>query len=138
MAESIDVVKLTNPTKEEFSHHYNGELYTLGAEETRQFSRPLGFHLAHHLSKKMVVSSFSQKDRNDNKKAILINQLLNYDNPKKRIALYQILGNIDIVAMVIMSYPNKGFIGEMDEYKEYVKKAEENSKHVEKVKATKE
>src|SRR3990167_5436744 len=133
MAE-FDAVKLTNPTSESFTWNYNGEPYTIGAGETKDFSRHVGFHLAKHLSSKIVDLDYTEK----NKKFLFGNaqqdprvraaqaehaQLMVFDNPKRRIALYKIFGDEKIAEEVIKAYPFKGFIGEMKEYVDFVEKA---------------
>lgn len=126
MAE-LDTIKLSNPTSEDFIQNFNGEPYTVKAGQSKSFAQFVGFHIAKHLATKMVLSTFSKKDRNDPKKAISIGQHTHYDNPKLRIALYQIFGDKDLVQKTILLYPYKGFIGEMDEYKNFVEKSEKKS-----------
>src|SRR3990172_4538648 len=50
------VIVITNPTSEDFSWRYNGELFTIKSNETRGYAKPVGFHLAKHLSTKIVVA----------------------------------------------------------------------------------
>lgn len=120
----LDVISLTNPTAGEFIGTFNGEDYKLQPNSTESFSKFVGFHLATHLARQMINDSFTEKERQDPKKAIVISQTLLYDNPKLRIALYKILRDVNMVQECIMCYPYKGFVGEMDEYKEFVKKEE--------------
>lgn len=125
MAE-FDSVTLTNPTSEDFSWRFNGELYTIKAKETKSFSKYCGFHLAKHLSTKMIDEKNPQKNKKNatsqeiNIEAIRHSQLLMYDNPQRRIALYEILGDVQLVQELLMVYPFKAFIGEMKEYEDYV------------------
>lgn len=121
---SLDVITLFNPTAGDFTGTWNGEDYTLLSNKSDNFSKFVGFHLATNLAKQMIIDSFSEKDRNDVKKSIIISQSLLYDNPKLRIALYKILRSVPLVQECIMAYPYKGFVGDMDEYKEFVKKEE--------------
>ena len=140
MAE-FDSVTITNPTSEDFTWNYNGEPYTIGKGETKAFSKHVGFHLAKHLSSKMVDEVYSEK----NKKFLHGNaqqdprvraaqaelaQLMVFDNPKRRIALYQICGDEKIAEEVIKSYPFKGFIGDMKEYVDFVEKSKSSDKSV--------
>lgn len=128
--QELEVIEITNPTSEDFSWRFNGELFTIRAGEKRGFSKPVAFHLAKHLSTKMVcdeaLSSASKKDLADPRAAIhvKISQLNTYDTHERRIALYKILGDINRVIQVISKYPFKGFIGDMDIYQKYVEKAE--------------
>lgn len=137
MAE-FDIVKISNPTSEDFTWNYNGEPYTVKAGETKEFSKHVGFHLAKHLSSKMIDVEFVEK----NKKFFYGNaqqdprvrqvqaehaQLMVFDNPKRRIALYKIMGEEKLAQDVIAAYPFKGFIGEMKEYIDFVAKASESS-----------
>lgn len=121
MAE-LDAVEIVNPTNEDFSCRYNGELYTLKAKERKAFAKYVAFHIAKHLSTKMLEGLFTEKERADRAKMFEISQLHVYDNPKRRIALYQMLGDTMLVQEVIKAYPFKGFIGEMSEYEQFVKK----------------
>jgi len=122
MAE-LDTIVLENPTKSDFSHHFNGELYTIKANETKSFTQFVGFHLAKHLATKMVSDSFTKENLNDPKKAVQISQQRVYDNPKLRIALYKILKDVSLVQRLIESYPYKEFLGNIEEYENFVKKS---------------
>ena len=132
----FDSVAVFNPTSEDFTHRYNGEPYTIPAKSEKAFSRDVAFHLAHHLSKKMIEaelrSSVTKRQFEDIKNPVhtQISQALVYDTPKRRIALYKILRHIDIVVLAVMAYPYKGFVGEMSEYEDFVKKAEEKKAEV--------
>jgi hypothetical protein len=46
-----------------------------------------------------------------------------YDNPQRRISLFEIFGSKEKVEACVNAYPFKGFIGEISEYDEYVVKA---------------
>lgn len=127
MAE-LDTINLINPTSKDFTQNFNGEPYTIKTGESKTFAQFVGFHIAKHLATKMVLDTFSKKDRNDPKKAIAIGQHTHYDNPKLRIALYKIFKDKDLVQKTILLYPYKGFIGEMDEYKNFVEKEEKSEK----------
>ena len=115
MAE-FETITLTNPTSERFTQNYNGEPYTLEANETRAFSKHVGFHVAKHLSNRIIDEDF----RKEHKKKFEGNpnadpavralhgehaQLMVFDNPLRRIALYKILGNEQTVVEVIAAYP---------------------------------
>lgn len=128
----LDVITLFNPTAGDFVGTWNGEDYTLPKNGSESFSKFVGFHLATNLAKQLINDSFSDADKKDPKKSILISQTLLYDNPRLRIALYKILRSVPLVQECIMSYPYKGFVGDMDEYKNFVikeesKKTEETS-----------
>lgn len=128
--QELEVIDISNPTSKDFSWRYNGELFTVKAGEKRGFAKPVGFHLAKHLSTEMVVSDAMSKatktDLKDPKAEvhIKISQLNTYDTHERRIALYKILGNTDLVIQVIANYPFKGFIGDMDEYQKFVEKSQ--------------
>jgi hypothetical protein len=128
--QELEVIDITNPTSEDFSWRYNGELFTIKAGEKRGFAKSVALHLAKHLSTKMVcdeaLSVANKKDLADPKAAIhvKVSQLNTYDTHERRIALYKILGNVDLVLQVIANYPFKGFIGEMDIYQKFVEKSQ--------------
>ena len=133
MAE-LDTIVLTNPTEEDFTQHYNGEPYLLEANSTKAFAKFVGYHIAKHLSSRMIQNELNKKlakDKalNQNQKASVLSQAMVYDNPQRRITLYQILKDKLVVQEVIKAYPFKGFIGEMSEYEKFV--AEQEPKSVE-------
>lgn len=134
MAE-FDSVSITNPTSEDFTWNYNGEPYTIEKGATKVFMKHVGFHLAKHLSSKMIDEVYTEK----NKKFLHGNaqqdsrvraaqaelaQLMVFDNPKRRIALYQITGDEKIAEEIVKAYPFRGFIGDMKEYVDFVKSKE--------------
>ena len=127
--QELEVIEITNPTSEDFSWRYNGELFTMKAGERRGYAGPVALHLAKHLSTKMVcdaeMSKATKKDLADPKAGVhvKISQLNTYDTHERRIALYKILGDTDKVVKVIVNYPFKGFIGDMDEYQKFVEKS---------------
>uniref|UniRef100_A0A6H1ZVL5 Uncharacterized protein n=1 Tax=viral metagenome TaxID=1070528 RepID=A0A6H1ZVL5_9ZZZZ len=127
MAE-LDTINIINPTSEDFTWKYNGEPYTITAGETQTFVKRVAFHLAKHLSTQMIQNDekkkMTKKDKDDPHARIhlKIAQLTIYDTHERRIALYKILKDINLVQEVIQVYPFKGFIGEMDLYKEFVNK----------------
>lgn len=122
----IDIVRVHNPTKEKFIVRFNGEPYALEGEETKTFSYAVGLHLAKHLSDKMVAEENPPQlkknptEREINREETRVSQLKVFDNPKRRIALYRILEDTLRVQDVILNYNFKGFIGEMDIYKDFV------------------
>lgn len=127
MAE-FDTISLVNPTKEDFLWKFNGEAYDLPAESTKVFAQFVGFHLAKHLSSKMVEAEATEeykkkKDVTPQQKGNAIAQRVVYDSPWRRIALYKILGNVESVEKCISLYPFKGFLGDMEIYKEFVAKS---------------
>ncbi len=121
----FDSIFIKNPTSEDFSWKFNGESYSIKAEETKSFSKFVALHLAKHLSTKMVVGTaeakMTKKEREDVNNPIhgKITQLSVYDTTERRIALFQILENVDLVTQVMSLYPFKGFIGDMEEYKSF-------------------
>lgn len=125
MAE-LDVLSISNPTSEDFTWNYNGEPYTIKAGETKTFSKHVAFHLAKHLSDKIIVEenppklpkNASEKDKQ--REEAKFAQLCVFDNPKRRIALYRIIKDPIAVQDCLASYPFKAFIGDMEEYRNYV------------------
>ena len=125
MAE-LDTLRLVNPTKKDFEVRFNGELYKVGAGEEKSYPEFLAFHIAKHLSDEMLRVEIEKirKQQSENPYRPQVGQLMVYDNAKRRIALYNILGSKTKVEDCIQSYPFKAFIGEMNEYDEYVAKVE--------------
>lgn len=126
----LDSIKITNPTDEDFAWRFNGEMYSIKAGETRDLAKVVAFHLAKHLSTKMIVdgerASMTKAQRADKHSPshLKIAQLSVYDTHERRIALYKILGDQQLVIQLIQAYPFKGFIGDMDEYVKFVNKSE--------------
>lgn len=127
-------IAVTNPTKIDFTQRFNGEPYTVRAGETQNFSKYVGFHIAKHLSTKMIEADFPRDNAKTekmtpqqiNQEATRFTQLTLYDNPLRRIALFKILRDTDLVMDVIISYPFKGFLegklaGDMEDYKNFVR-----------------
>ena len=144
MAE-LDIITLFNPTNEDITQTFNGEDYTLKAKHTQPFAKFVGYHIAKYLAVRMVNESFTNKEHMDPKKTTQISQALVFDNPRLRIALYKILQSADEVQNVILRYPFKGFVGDMDIYKEFVdteqkkvarEKEKESKPKIEKVKSS--
>lgn len=134
--QELDVISFTNPSSEDFTHRFNGQPFTVRAGETTSLTGAVAYHLAKHLSTKMIVDEvmgkLSEKEVADPKSSIhaKVSQLNSYDTPERRIALFKILKDENRVLEVIMRYPFKGFIGEMDTYRKFVEKG---SKQKEKV-----
>lgn len=128
-----DSVFIKNPTSEDFSWKFNGELYTVKAGEEKAFSKFVAFHLAKHLSTKIIVDDITdgmkKKELEDPKSPIhgKISQLNIYDTPERRIALHKILNNVELVVAVIATYPFKGFVGDMEVYKKYLEGLEKKN-----------
>jgi len=127
-------VAVTNPTKEDFTQRFNGEPYLVPAGGTKNFSKYVSFHLAKHLSSRMIEADFPRTNKRTekmtpqevNREAAKFSQLTLYDNPKRRIALFKILRDTNLVMDVIISYPFKGFLegeyhGQMEDYKNFVR-----------------
>ena len=129
MAE-LDTLTLKNPTSEDFTHNYNGEPYTIKAGEEKSFAKHVAFHLAKHLSTKMVqddvLKSATKIELKENETKMSsrlgakISQLNIYDTPERRIALYKIFGDKSMVEQTIRAYPFKGFVGDMAIYDSFV------------------
>jgi len=128
--EDLSAIEITNPTSENFTWNYNGEPYTIDAGQTAVYAKPVAYHLAKHLSTKMIVeplqNGMSKKDLADKNAPIhvKISQLSIYDTHERRIALYKILKKGELVLDLITRYPFKGFIGEMGEYQKFVESIE--------------
>lgn len=132
MARDLESVTIYNPTTENFSKRWNGELYSVLAGETKAYASPVSFHLAKHLSTKMMESEFPWKkkyanDQERERESVRFSQLMIFDNPKRRIALFKILRDVKAVEDVVAAYPFKGFLesevaGTMEEYKDFVRK----------------
>lgn len=120
MAE-LDTIRLKNPTNKDFTWKYNGEPYTIKANEEKAFAKFVGFHLAKHLSSQMMNDEVPAEDKKDPNKSLELAHRMVYDNPRRRIALYKILQDTGLVQEVIKAYPFKGFVGEMSEYEEFVR-----------------
>jgi len=126
-------VVITNPTSEDFTRRWNGEPYEIKANETKGFAKFIAFHLAKHLSTKMLDGDFPKKkkflnEQERNTEALKYSNLMLFDNPKRRIALFKILNDVQLVMGVIMAYPFKGFmegeyLGYMQDYKDFVEKS---------------
>jgi len=136
MAE-LDTIELTNPSSEDFTWYYNREPYTIKAKETKTFSRYVAFHLAKHLSTSIIQgkekAKMTKKQREDRTDSIhgKISQLGIYDTHERRMALYDMLKNVDYVKEVCRIYPFKGFIGNMALYEDYVKESQKPKKEEE-------
>lgn len=126
----LSVVEINNPTSEDFGWRWNGELYEIKSGETKGFAKPVAFHLAKHLSTKMIsdeaLKGVPKKDMDNPNAAIHVKvaQLNTYDTHERRIALYKILQDPEKVLEVIQRYPFKGFIGDMSLYQKVVEKEE--------------
>lgn len=121
MAE-FETIKVVNPTKEEFSVRFNGEMYVLKAGEEKSYPSFLGLHIAKHLSDKILsVEAKKLKEKNkENPYVPEASQLMIHDNPKRRMSLFDILHSTDLVEQCILSFPFNGFVGEMETYSDYV------------------
>ena len=132
----LESVSISNPTDADFTWRYNGTPYTILAKETKQFAKPVAFHLAKHLSTQMVTGDLmktaTKKDMDNPQAAIHVKaaQLTTYDTHERRIALYKILQDADRVVEVVRRYPFKGFIGDMKIYEDFVGKSAGKEKPV--------
>jgi hypothetical protein len=121
MAE-LDTVSVRNPSKDDFTVRFNGEPYTVLAGETKHYPLYLSFHIAKHLSDKLLQSELlkATKGKQDSQFSPHVSQVMIYDTPKRRIALYDILKSKQLVEDCVKAFNFKGFIGEMSEYDDYV------------------
>ena len=124
----FDTIPVTNPTKEDFTVNYNGEPYKLPKETTKEYPLHLAYHLAKKLSDTILNKEVEKikKKTKDGQNNPAVSQLVIYDNPQRRIALYDILQSKDEVEACLnaFNYDLKGFIGEIKEYDDYVAKQE--------------
>jgi len=121
----FDSIEVVNPLDEEFTVRFNGQPYKLDAEERRSFPYFLGFHIAKHLSDKMLQPDLQKikKEKGGNGEFNPKNaQLMVYDNPRRRMTLYEILGKEELVQACIEAFPFKAFIGEMKEWTQFLEK----------------
>lgn len=131
--QEFDSVSIYNPTSEDFTYKYDGKPYSVRAGEIKTFSKFVTFHLAKHLSTKIVVDAemkkmtMKEKKNRDDPAHMRVAQLANYDTTERRISLFDILGNENLVTQVCAIYPFKGFIGEMSTYQSYVEKSKAKS-----------
>ena len=134
MAE-LDSIRIKNPLSEDFICRFNGELYKVLAESEAYFPQFLSFHIAKYLSDLIISKEVEKvkKAKTDNPFNPMVAQLEIYDNPKRRISLYDILGSKELVEQCLKVFPFKGFIGEMSEYDNYVDKVLKKSEEKEEV-----
>ncbi len=121
MAE-FDTVEIFNPLDEEFIVRWNGEPYRLDGGERRTFPTFLALHIAKHLSDKVLAPEVLKikAEETTNPYRPSNAQLMVYDNPKRRIALYKILRNRELVEQAVKAAEYKGFVGNMKDYDDYV------------------
>lgn len=131
MAE-LDTILVANPTSEDFEVRFNGERYVLKAGEITQKPQFLARHIAKHLSDKMLQEKVIEMRKGYEKKKekmpdVLQTQVVMYDNPDRRITLYQILRSKEEVERTVKAYPQfkqmdgkDNFIGEMKTYDDFV------------------
>lgn len=125
MAE-LDTIPVYNPLNEDFVCRFNGEPYKVSAKSDKHFPSFLAFHIAKHLSDTMLVPDLMDLKKEAAKNSSPYNpknaQLMIYDNPRRRMTLYDILKSKELVEQCIQAFPFKGFVGEMAEYDAYVEK----------------
>jgi hypothetical protein len=122
MAERYDSIPVFNPLTEDFMVRFNGEPYSIREGETKNWPSFLAYHIAKHLSDKMLQPELLRiKEEGAN---VMYNpknaQLMVYDNVSRRKALYDILQSKDEVERCLGAFNFKGFIGDMNEYDSYV------------------
>lgn len=133
----FETIEIKNPTDEDFTARYNGEPYKILAGETKPYPYRIAYHIAKQLSDKILgkeVVELKKKNKTGQPNPAL-SQLLIYDNSKRRIALYDVLGSRDEVeeCVIAFNYSLRGFIGDFTEYDEYVSAlTEKKSKTIEK------
>lgn len=120
MAE-LDTIEVQNPG-DDFTVRFNGEPYAVPAGQKKSFPKFLAFHVAKHLSDRSLGKEVAKlkKEAKDNPFNPKNAQLTVYDNPRRRIALYDILGSRELVEECVASYPFGAFIGEMADYDRHV------------------
>ncbi len=126
MAE-YDTILIKNPTTEDFSVRFNGELYKLAAGDSRAYPAFVAFHIAKHLSNKMldVEARKLMEEFKENPFVPQVSVLMNHDNPSRRIALHQILLKRNLVEDCMIAVQLKSFIGDMSVYDKFIAKEEE-------------
>lgn len=95
---------------------------TLKAGATRSYPMYVAFHLAKHLTNKMLGKEAAVL-REQYKESVYVPQeatLMNHDNPSRRIALYDVLGNKEAVQEFFLRVPLKAFVGDMTIYDRHV------------------
>lgn len=120
----FETILVQNPTQEDFVARYNGEPYKILAGETKPYPYRIAYHIAKQLSDKILgkeIVELKKKNKTGQPNPAL-SQLLLYDNAKRRIALYSILGSREEVeeCVIAFNYTLRGFIGDFSEYDEYV------------------
>lgn len=127
---ALETVPVYNPKNEEFSVRFNGELFKLAPKSSRHYPRFLAFHIAKHLSSLMLAPLVEKaiKKSGTNPFAPDVTRLTVHDNPERRIALYDILQDKNLVEACIGSTSLKPFIGNMAEYDDYVSQKETKGK----------
>jgi hypothetical protein len=135
MAE-LDQIRVINPKDEPFEVRKNGELYTLPANFDGQYPQHLARHIAKYLSDKLINEEVVKLRKSFEKKkeelpGIREIQMTMYDNPMRRMFLYDILRDKTEVERTIKSYPQfksqdgkENFIGDITEYDDYVNNLE--------------
>ena len=134
MAE-YETINLRNPLKEAFSVNFNGEPYKLEAGEEKSYPKFLAYHIAKHLSNQIIgaeiIKMKMKKEYREVRENPLNSQMMNYDNPQRRIALFDILQNKEAVQECVSVSPLKGFIGNMSEYDSYADKSNNKEEEIE-------
>ncbi len=117
-----DTVEVFNPLKEEFVVRFNGQPYKLASKEKKPYPFFLAFHIAKHLSDLLLQPELQKikKERGNGEFNPKNAQLMVYDNPKRRMALYEILGKEELVQGCIEAFPFKAFLGVMKDWTDYL------------------
>lgn len=125
MAE-LDTITVYNPLNEDFEVRFNGELYSVPATGNKTFPSFLAFHVAKHLSDKILNKEVAKikKAKSDNPYRPQVAQIIIHDNAKRRMALYDVLKDKELVGHVIVAFNFKGLIGDLKEFEDYVDKIE--------------
>lgn len=127
----FETIEIFNPQEEAFKVRFNGELYSIEGKTPKSYPRFLAFHIAKHLSDKLLVPEAEKRTKKQKDGDVYnpqIAQLVIYDNSFRRITLYDILRSKAMVEECIKAFPFKGFIGDMTDYEEHVAKVEEGKK----------
>lgn len=153
---TLDQIFICNPTDTDFEVQYDKEFYYLKAGEETTRVIDLAYHMAKHLSSRMLIKEFYEihkvfvkNHKNltphqvDQQLGTQKNMLVMQDCPERRIALYKILRSKDDVEAVLHAYPQFktkrrkdktvefSVVGDISIYNEFVEKAERKTEPIE-------
>ena len=125
-------IRVVNPTDEEYVVYKNGEPYAVRPNSDTTYPHHLARHMAKVMSDQMITKDvFAERAKFKKTKEVFPEireiQMTMYDNPQRRIYLYQILRDKTEVERTIKAYPQfktddvrQNFVGEMSEYDDWV------------------